>query len=137
MSTQAAAGVVCVAGNKCIFVYATVVGANNTSPIASWQYSLDGQVTWTDTNSVQIPFCITGLNNYQLYTVLLRGKYANGTFSTVTSAALTNYNKATPFYTHFPDASYSAITVNGASAVTFSSSTLYYLMSNSRLGTLL
>lgn len=128
-----------IAGNRCIYVLATAVGSNNTSPIASWQYSIDGQVTWVDTNSVQIPFCITGLNNNQQYTVVIRGKYANGTFSTASTTYLT-YNKATPFVTPFPDASYSVLTVNGASAVTFDPSSIYYLnqsVGGHRLGNLL
>ena len=121
----------CVAGNRSISVMASTTQSSygSSSPIASWQYNLNGGA-YVDTNSVKIPFTITGLTNGTAYTVLLRAKLANGTITGNVAPAAANYNKATPFACSQPDATLSQISLNGLSAVTFDPNTIYYLINN-------
>jgi uncharacterized repeat protein (TIGR02543 family) len=78
------------AGNEYVSV-SFLAGATGGSPIIAYQYSLDGGVTWQNTNGVASPTLLSGLMNGTTYTVELRAVNAAGTGS------ISNPETATPF----------------------------------------
>ncbi|HEY5010835.1 MAG TPA: fibronectin type III domain-containing protein, partial [Acidimicrobiales bacterium] len=78
------------AGNEYVSV-SFVAGANGGSPITGYQYSLDGGLTWHNTNGVASPTLISGLANGTPYNVELRAVNAAGT------GGVSNTETATPF----------------------------------------
>lgn len=72
------------AGDSSIVLSFTAPTDSGSSPISSYEYSVDGGFTWTDSSSTSLTITVSGLSNGNSYSVAVRAKSAAGTGSAST-----------------------------------------------------
>jgi hypothetical protein len=102
------------AGNSYLSVPFTAGSQDAHNPIAGYQFSVDGGITWQNATGTTSPIAVSGLTNGSSYTVELRATSANG------PGAASNSEPGAPYAA--PDATANATTsyVAGSGQVTVS-----------------